>query len=66
MFGISLASEKQQRKHAQEIVGDNVQAETVPFTFPFKSGGEEIRAAPMAYIPLLETKVFELLDEKQE
>ena len=38
-------------------------AEAIPFTFPLKSGGEELRAAPMVYTPDLITKNFDLLDQ---
>ena len=38
-------------------------AEAIPFTFPLKSGGEELRAAPMVYTPDLSTKISNLLDQ---
>ena len=37
--GVSLSSEKKQRKLAKEQVGDNFEAETAPFSFNFVSGG---------------------------
>ena len=57
-WGIALSSERQQRKRGKELVGENIAAEAVPFTFPLKSGGEEIRAAPMVYTPDLLEKIF--------
>ena len=61
-WNISIASEKKLRKRAQSIVTDNLKGEAVPLTFPLKSGGEEIQAAPFIYIPELKDKVFQLLD----
>ena len=48
------------------MVGDNLEAEAVPFTFSLASGGEEIRAAPIVYVPDLVEKVFALLQENEE
>ena len=62
-WGVYFSSERRQRKHAQELVGDILAAEAIPFTFPLKSGGEELRAAPMVYTPDLITKIFDLLDQ---
>jgi hypothetical protein len=53
------------REEATTLVGDNLEAEAVPFTFPLKSWGEEVRAAPMAYVPNLVAKVFELLESNE-
>ena len=41
------------RKEATALVGQDLVAELVPFTFPQKSGGEEIKPAALAYIPNL-------------
>ena len=65
-WGISLASERQQRALAGKVIGNNLEAEAVPFSFPLKSGGEEIRPAALAYIPNLPAKVFNLLQENEE
>ena len=46
-YGIALSSEQKQRKRAAVMVGHNLEAEPVPFTFSLASGGEEIRAAPI-------------------
>lgn len=61
-----VSSERRLRHRANTLVGENLEAEEVPFTFSLKSGGEEIRAAPMAYVPDLLAKVFELLDANEE
>ena len=60
---MSLGSERRQRAVAKGLVGENLRAEAVPMTFRLKDGGEEIRAVPLVYIPNLQKKVFDLLDE---
>lgn len=65
-YRIALSSERKQRKRAEVMVGDNLEAEAVPFTFSLASGGEEIRAAPIVYVPDLVEKVFALLQENEE
>lgn len=58
-WGISLSSEKRQRKVARTLLGDNLEAEAVPLTFPLKkSGGEEVRAVAYCYVPDLLQRVF--------
>ncbi len=49
-----------------DLVGGNLEAEAVPMTFRLKEGGEEIRAVPLVYIPNLQKKVFDLLDENNK
>lgn len=61
-WNISIASESKLRKRASTVVTTNLKGEAVPLTFSLKSGGEEIRAAPLVYIPDLKEKVFQLLD----
>lgn len=51
------------RSAAHSLVGPNLASELVPFTFLLDSGGEEVRKAPMAYIPDLQAKVKQLLDQ---
>ena len=55
-----LAGESKQSVLAKELVGDNLVAEAAPFSFTLKSGGEEIRGAPLAYCPDLVGKVLQL------
>ncbi len=45
VFNIFLSSERKQRVKAQALLGDNLTAEEAVFSFPLKSGGEEVRAA---------------------
>jgi len=53
------------RKAAVEMVGTNLLSEAAPFSFHLKSGGEEIRAAPLVYILDLGAKVLELLEQNE-
>ena len=60
-----MGSERKMRKAAVEMVGTNLLSEAAPFSFCLKSGGEEIRAAPLVYIPDLCAKVLELLEQNE-
>ena len=66
VWGIDVASEVKERKlmksQLSEIV---VEVESVPFSFSRKSGCQELRPAPIAYISNLKVMVFYLLDEKE-
>jgi len=42
VFKISLGSERKQRIHAKGLLGDNLTTEEAVFSFPLKSGGEEL------------------------
>ena len=64
--GISLSSERKQRKLAKEQVGDNLEAETAPFSFSLASGGEELRVAAHVFIPNLVQKVVQLLEQNEK
>lgn len=66
MWGIGIASERKMRIQANELVGDNLSAELVPFSFPHKDGGEIIKDVPYAYIPCLWRKVNDLLDQSSD
>lgn len=63
---ISFASENKERLLAKKLVGPNLDAEAVAFTFPVDGGGEEIQKAPMAFIPDLVAKVTQLLDQNDK
>ena len=60
--GISLAGEERMRHISSQIVGENLKGEIAPFSFPLPSGGEEIKGAPLVYIPHLVDKVVQLID----
>jgi hypothetical protein len=65
-WGAEIASEGRQRSLMKEQLENvAVKAETVPFTFEKKHGGQELRPAPIAYIDDLKALVFHLLDEHQ-
>ena len=49
----------------RQIVGDNLKGEMALFSFPLPSGSEELRGAPLVYIPDMVKKVFVLLEENQ-
>ena len=61
-WNISTASERKLPKRVNAVVTTNLKGESVPLTFSLKSSGEEIRAAPLVFIPELKDKVFQLLD----
>lgn len=63
---ISLASEAKERTLAKVLVGPNLDAEAVPFTFPNSGSGEHFRRAPMAFVPDLVAKVTQLLDQNDQ
>ena len=62
-WGVAIAGEKKMRAVSNQIVGENLKAEAVPLSFRLKDGGEEIRPAPMAYIPNLWQKIEDMLNE---
>ena len=60
--GICLAGEERMRHISSQIVGDNLKGEIAPFSVTIPSGGEEIKGAPLVFIPHLVDKVVQLLD----
>lgn len=63
---ISFASEAKEHSLAKELVGSNLDAESVAFTFPGDGGGDEVRTAPMAFVPNLVAKVTQVLDQNDK
>ena len=61
--GIQLPSERKQRKLSHEILGGNLKPDAAPFSFSLKNGGEEVRPAPLVYVPDLEAMIFRHLDQ---
>ncbi len=61
-----MSSEKKQRAVANDLVGENLEGESVPVTFNLKQGGVEMRAVPLVYIPYLPRKIFSLLEENDK
>eukprot|EP00731_Ephydatia_muelleri_P017324 Em0010g422a len=63
--GIHLAGEERMRHISSHIVGNNLKGEVAPFTFPLPSVGDEIKGAPLVYIPHLVDKVLHFLNENE-
>ena len=53
------------RHICRQIVGDDLKGVMALFSFPLPSGGEELRGAPLVYIPDLVKQVVDLLEENQ-
>ena len=66
MWGVSIAAEKKMRQEAADLIGDDIKAEMVPFSFTHKDGGDLVKPAPMAYIPDIWQKVQDLLDQNSD
>lgn len=66
MWGISIASEGRMRKEADDLIGDDVCAEAVPFSFSHKDGREEIKPAAMANIPNLWETIERMLERNND
>ena len=61
---MSIASERKQRALSKELVGSNLASEAALFSFPMEScGKEELRPAPLVYVPDLSGKIFQLLEQ---
>lgn len=65
MHDVHIAGERQQRKLADQLVGDNVTAENGAFTFPAEKGGEEIREVPFVYVKNLIAKIADILEQHE-
>ena len=60
-----MASENHQRSLARAIAPYPIEAENALFSFKLKSGGEEFRMAPIAYVEELSDFVLSLLQENE-
>ena len=65
VWGVSIASERQMRDEAKELIGDHLVGEGAPFSFTVKEGGEEIRPSPYVYVTSLWEKVKSMLDQNE-
>lgn len=65
-WGVGIASEGKMRKEAAELIGDNLEAELVPFTHKHKDGGYIFKSAPFACTPNLWDKVSSLLEQNSD
>ncbi|KAL5517678.1 hypothetical protein EMCRGX_G003271 [Ephydatia muelleri] len=63
--GLSLPSERKMRSIAAQQIDDNLESEVAPFAFPLDSGGEELRSAAHVFIPNLQRKIFQFLEENE-
>lgn len=63
---MGIASEGKMRAEAGRLTGDNLAAESVPFSFSSKESGVDIKPAPFVYVPHLWDKVQWLLEENGE
>ena len=57
-----LAGEERMRHIFIQTVGDNLKGQIAPFSVTIPFGGEEIKGAPLVFIPHLVNKVVKLLD----
>ncbi len=62
-FNVSIASERQQRKIAKEIVGENLIAERGAFSFCEQNKDEVVREVPFVYCPNLIAAIAEIVDK---
>ena len=51
------------RTVAHGMIGDNLHGEMALFSFKLASGGEELRAAPLVYMPDLNQQILKMLEE---
>ena len=58
-----MPSEKKQRALSKEILGSNLESEAAPFSFPLKHGGEDLRPAPLVFVPDLPALIIQHLDQ---
>uniref|UniRef100_A0A1X7UE06 Uncharacterized protein n=1 Tax=Amphimedon queenslandica TaxID=400682 RepID=A0A1X7UE06_AMPQE len=65
-WGLSIASEQKQRRALKTMLMEmEIQGESIPFSFRTRSGGQELRLAPFAFVNNLKSTLFHLLEEKQ-
>ena len=63
-WNIGFGSELKQRSISKDLIGSNLKCENVSFSFYLDHHTyEEIRKAPLAYVPDLVGKVTQLLDQ---
>ena len=60
-----IPSEKRLRQLSDDILGNHLESGTAPFTFTLKHGGEDLRPAPLVYVPDLRALVFQYLDQNE-
>ena len=65
VHNVCIAGERQQRKLAQGIVGENLVAERGAFIFPTDKDGDEVREAPFVYVPNLIAKIADAVAQHE-
>ena len=60
-----IPSEKRLRQLSDDILGNHLESGTAPFTFAVKHGGEDLRPAPLVYVPDLRALFFQYLDQNE-
>jgi len=63
---VEIGSEPKMRQEATALLGYDLVAELVPFSFPQKDGGEEIKPAAFVYVPNLWQKIEHLLEQNDD
>lgn len=61
-----MASERQQRKMARDITGDDLIAERGAFTFALEGGRDELREVPFVYKPNFIAAIADLVDKHEK
>ena len=51
------------RQRASALIGTNMSAEMIPLLFKHKGGADEIKPAPIAYIPHLWARIQTVLEQ---
>ena len=57
-WGIQIASERKMRLKSSGLSDAPLWSEMALFSFPLQSGGEEMKPAPLIYVPDLKHKVL--------
>ena len=65
-WDVEIDSEPKMRKEATALLGDDLVAESVPFSFSQKNSGEEIKPAALVYVPNLWHKIERLLEQNND
>ena len=64
-YGVVLPSEQRQRKLSHELIGDHLESEAAPFSFPLKHGGEDLHPAPLVFVSDLTAFIFQHLEQNE-
>ena len=59
-----MASERRVRRLSSELIGENLVGEEVPLSMPLQYG-VDLKLSPLVYIPDLQGKLFQLLEQNE-